>query len=74
MIFKVEPITVEISKDNGKTIKAKDPRKNSVKFRKSCWRVSNDNQIDEERFYDFATNRSIGMLDTLATEYKKLNQ
>lgn len=71
--FKVEPITIEIARDNGKVVKAKDPRKNSVKFRNSCWKVSNDHQIDEDRFYDFATVRSIGMLDYFADEFKKKN-
>ena len=31
--FKAEPMTVEILKSNGKIIKARDPRRNSQKFR-----------------------------------------
>ena len=72
VVYKMVPITVEISKDNGPIVKAKDTRKNSVQFRKACWMVSNNNQIDDERFYDFATKRCMGLLDTLADEYKKL--
>ena len=33
VIFKVEPITVSITRDNGTIVKAKDPRKNSQKIR-----------------------------------------
>lgn len=74
VVFKIEPITMEIVKDNGEIIKAKDPRKNSVKFRNSCWRVSNDNQIDNELFYNFATVRCIGLLDSLADEFNKIKK
>lgn len=74
VIFKLEPITVEIGKDNGEIVRAKDPRSNSTKFRNSCWKVSNNHEIDTEAFYNFATARSIGMLDTLAEEFKKLNK
>jgi len=74
VISKVEPITITIQKDNGKVLKGKDPRKNSVKFRKSCWKVADINHIDDERFYDFATIQSIGMLDGMAEEFKRRNQ
>lgn len=70
--YKVEPITVEIQKDNGQTIKAKDPRSNSTKFRNSCWKVSNNHEVDTEAFYNFATIKSIGHLDMMAEEFKKL--
>lgn len=36
--FKAEPLTVEITKDNGETIKAKDPRRNSVLIRNKLWK------------------------------------
>ena len=39
VVFKVEPITCEISKDNGAVIKAKDPRKNSQKFRNYLYKL-----------------------------------
>ena len=70
--YKVMPVTIEISKDNGEVVKAKDTRKNSVLFRKACWMVSNNNQIDDEKFYDFATKKCLSMLDALAEEFKKL--
>lgn len=73
VVFKVEPITVEIQKDNGETVKAKDPRKNSHKFRNACWRVSDNHQIDTEAFYNYATIQSILNLDQLAELFKKLN-
>ena len=67
----LEVITAEIQKDNGETVKAKDPRKNSVKFRKSAYMVALNHQIDDEKFYDWATIKCIGLLDSLAEEYKK---
>jgi hypothetical protein len=39
VVFKVEPITCEISKDNGAVTKAKDPRKQSVKFRNYLYKL-----------------------------------
>lgn len=72
--FRIEPITVEIIKDNGETVKAKDPRKNSVKFRNSCWRVSDANQIEQEEFYNYTTIQAIKHLDTWAEEYKNEKQ
>lgn len=69
--YKVEPITIEIQKDNGETVKAKDPRKNSTKFRNSCWKVSDNHQIDTEAFYNFATIQSILNLDQLVELFKK---
>lgn len=70
--FKVEPITIEIQRDNGETIKAKDPRKNSVKIRNSSRKVANDYALDEDKFYNFATARSIGSMEGWAEELKKL--
>lgn len=72
VVYRIEPITVEIGRDNGEIVKAKDPRKNSVKFRKACWKVSDNYQIDEKGFYNFATMESIGSLDALAERYKKM--
>lgn len=39
VIYKVEPITVSIQKDNGKIIKAKDPRRNSQKIRNYLYKI-----------------------------------
>ncbi len=46
--FKAEPITIEIQKDNGETIKAKDPRRNSVLIRNGLWKVYFNEGITEE--------------------------
>lgn len=72
--FKVEPVTLAIGKDNGEIIKAKDPRKNSVKVRKSVWKVAEDYQVDEDRFYDFVTSKTITALEVWVDEFKRLNQ
>jgi hypothetical protein len=39
IISKVEPITITIQKDNGPVSKAKDTRKNSVKFRNYLYKL-----------------------------------
>lgn len=44
VVYKMIPITVEIGKDNGETIKAKDPRRNSEKFRKYCYRLWSESE------------------------------
>jgi hypothetical protein len=71
VIYKVEPVTIEVTKDNGKVIKAKDPRSNSVKFRNSCWKVANNHGLDTEAFYNYATIQSILLLDQFAEQFKK---
>lgn len=56
--FKAEPITMEISQDNGKVIKAKDPRKNSMKMRNYLFKLYADEGYIEEfdKVYDMFTN------------------
>jgi len=70
--FKVEPVTVSISKDNGKIIKAKDPRKNSTKIRNLLyfkWKESNE-AVDFEDYYTKFTNIVLANMDTLITKMK----
>jgi len=71
--YKVEPITATIRRDNGEIIKAKDPRKNSVKIRNSSWKVANDYGLDEDKFYNYITLKAIGMMEHWAEELKKIS-
>lgn len=73
VIFKVEPITAEISKDNGEIIKAKDPRKNSVKVRNLLKRYWMDDNcgIDFEKVYTEVTNEHLNNLSTTFQIVKK---
>lgn len=56
--YKMVPITVSIEKDNGKTTKAKDPRKNSVKMRLYLLKCHTQEGLTEdfEAVYDAFTN------------------
>jgi len=72
VVFKVEPITVEIQKDNGKVVKAKDPRKNSTKIRNLLyfkWKESNE-AVDFDEYYTKFTNVVLANMDTLITKLK----
>lgn len=51
-IFTFRPIKVELLDPKGKTLKLKDPRSNSVKFRNYCFKVWNGH---EAILYDFDT-------------------
>lgn len=64
--FKFEPLLCEVQKDNGETIKAKDPRKNSVKIRKVCyaiWATKQTNKSADE-VYDKVTNIILNNMET----------
>mgnify|MGYP001613224944 CR=1 FL=1 len=53
--FKFEPVHIVIVNETGKTIRAKDPRKNSVRFRNYCFKVWNNHEAilhDFDRIYD----------------------
>ncbi len=59
IVFMVEPITAEIQKDNGEVIKAKDPRRNSQKFRNYLYKLWNEDgciypfeEVYEQVIYD----------------------
>lgn len=55
--YKVVPITAEISKDNGPTIKATDPRRNSQKIRNYLFKHYHDEGVVEgfDEIYDAFT-------------------
>ncbi len=55
--YKAEPVTVSIKKDNGEIIKAKDPRKNSVKIRNTLFKFYATEGLTEpfDEVYDAVT-------------------
>jgi hypothetical protein len=55
--YKLVPINAEIQKDNGETVKAKDPRRNSEKFRKYLFKLWSDDGILHEfdKVYEMVT-------------------
>lgn len=67
VIAKVEPITIEIQKDNGETIKAKDPRKNSQKIRNYLFKIYSDEGYveDFDKVYDMFTYEVMSVTPTL---------
>lgn len=72
VVSKVVPITAEITKDNGATIKAKDPRKNSTKIRNLLhwkWQHSNITE-DFESYYTRYTNWSLANMDLVINSMK----
>lgn len=76
VIFRVEPITIEIQKDNGKIIKAKDPRRNSQKMRNYLWKIYHDEGYIEEfdRVYDMFTQEVMAVTPALLRNaIKRLN-
>ena len=72
VIFKVEPITISISRDNGTIIKAKDPRKNSTKIRNLLyfkWKEINE-AVEFEDYYTRFTNTVLVNMDALIEKMK----
>lgn len=55
--WKAEPVTVEIERDNGEKIKAKDTRRNSQKIRNFLWKLHEQEGYGEDfdKVYDEAT-------------------
>jgi hypothetical protein len=73
VIYKVEPITAEITKDNGETIKARDPRKNSTKIRNYLYRIWADKNIGLafEDYYTTVTNKILRDLPMMVEHLDK---
>lgn len=71
IVYKYKPIIATVKDKHGTVAKTKDLRNNSVKFRKSCWKVWADRNLqgDFETFYDYATSKSIQLLDKIAEDY-----
>ena len=76
VVFKVEPITAEIQKDNGKIIKARDPRKNSQKVRNYLFKCYSAEGYceDFDSVYDAFTYEVMSMTPGLLREaIKRIN-
>ena len=73
VVFKVEPITCEISKDNGAVTKAKDPRKQSVKFRNYLYKLWSEEGCiyDFDSVYEQVTYNAMGVLPSLLRDVIK---
>ena len=74
--YKAEPLKVEILKENGKIIKAKDPRKNSQKLRNYLFKIYAQEGYTEDfdKVYDEATLVIMSMIPIILTEtIKRLN-
>lgn len=56
--YKAVPITIDIEKDNGEVVKAKDPRRNSQKVRNYLFKIyMNEGYVEDfDRVYDEFTN------------------
>lgn len=54
IVYKAVPVTIEIEKDNGEVVKAKDPRKNSAKIRNYLFKeYTREGFVEEfDRVYD----------------------
>lgn len=73
---KLVPITAEIQKDNGKTIKAKDPRRNSQKMRNYLFKeYHNEGYVEDfDRVYDAFTLEVMALTPSILKEaIKRLN-
>jgi len=74
--YRAVPLTIEIQKDNGPTVKAKDPRKNSQKIRNYLFKLYFDEGYVEEfdKVYDAFTQEVMFMSPQLLRQaIKRLN-
>lgn len=62
--FKAEPMTIEITKNNGEIIRAKDPRRNSQKIRNYLFKLYADEGVVEDfsAVYDAATLEILSLM------------
>ena len=75
--FKAEPMTVEILKNNGSVIKAKDPRRNSQKFRNYLYKLWNEDGCiyPFEEVYEQVVYEAMGVMpNLLRSVIKKLDE
>lgn len=74
IIYKMIPITLEVAKDNGEFIKAKDPRRNSEKFRKYLWKLWSESEavtMDFDDIYEKVTYKAMAELPQILREVIK---
>lgn len=77
VIYKAVPVTIEITKDNGEVVKAKDPRKNSQKIRNYLFKHYSDEGIveDFDKVYEAFTYEVMSMTPQLLKEaVKRVNK
>jgi len=75
--WKAVPVTVEVTKDNGEVVKAKDPRRNSQKIRNYLFKVYSEEGIveDFDMVYDAFTLEVMLMTRQLLAEaIKRINK
>lgn len=75
--WKAVPVTVEVTKDNGEVVKAKDPRRNSQKIRNYLFKVYSDEGAieDFDMVYDAFTQEVMSITPQLYREaIKRLNK
>lgn len=75
--FKAEPMTLDITGENGEVIKAKDPRKNSVKFRNYLFKLYAQEGYTEDfdTVYDMVILEALSVMPTLLQgAIKRLNE
>lgn len=69
--YKMVPLTATITKDNGEIVRAKDPRKNSIRIRNTLWKeYFNDTggAADFDRVYNEATWVILSMMPQIYRE------
>jgi len=69
--YKMLPVTVTITKDNGEVVRAKDLRRNSEKFRKYCWKVWSDSPAaiyDFDSVYSEVINEAMSQMPSIMEE------
>ncbi len=77
IVYKVEPITIEIQKDNGEIIKAKDPRRNSQKIRNYLYKHYHNEGVVEpfDDVYDAFTYEVMAMTPVMMRDaIKRINK
>lgn len=75
--YKAVPVTIEIEKDNGEVVKAKDPRKNSQKIRNWLFKdYAREGYVEDfDQVYDAFTLEVMSRTpDLLAQAIKRLNE
>jgi hypothetical protein len=76
VVYKAVPVTIEIEKDNGEIVKAKDPRKNSLKVKNYLFKCYADEGYveDFDRVYDAFTQEVMSRMPSLLeAAIKRLN-
>lgn len=71
VIYRAEPVTVTVERDNGEIVKSKDIRKNSQKIRNYCYRLWQENNCPME-FEDYYNKVTLAILNELPIIIQKI--